>query len=87
MPRQDETLTEGVGADVGHSASFLGTQVPAFAACRHLAAAPGGKEAWEADRSRRNTPGHLFGKGFLRRLFPHEPPPPAHFNIHFVEPG
>lgn len=87
MPRQDEALTEGIGADVRHSASFLGGQAPAFAACRHPAAASEVKEAWETGRSCLDTPGHLFGKGFLRRLFQHEPPPPAHFDIRFVEPG
>lgn len=87
MPRQDEALTEGIGADVRHSASFLSGQAPAFAACHHPAAALGVKEAWGTDRSCLDTPGHLFGKGFLRRLFSHEPPLLAHFDIRFVEPG
>ncbi len=29
---------------------------------------------------------NLFGEGYLRRLYAHAPPPPANFNIQFVEP-
>ena len=29
---------------------------------------------------------NLFGEGYLRRLYAHAPPPPANFNIRFVEP-
>lgn len=87
MPRQDEALTEETGADIRHSVSFLRGQALAFAACRYPAAAPGVKETREIDRSHLDTSGHLFGKGFLRRLFPYAPPPPANLNIRFVEPG
>ncbi len=30
---------------------------------------------------------HTYGEGLMRRLYPEAPPPPANFNIRFVEPG